>query len=406
VTTLAAPEVGRISYFDQATGAVPGFVLRVSAKARVFYVTYRRHGAFTWYKVGEADRISLTQARTKAKQALALVALGRDPKAEDDQKRREAEEARAAGTFVALCRDWLAVREPNLRQKTLAYYRWLVEQKVADSPLGRMTAAEVTPADLERRLSEVRVKSGGVTSNRLHQVLTTACRWARKKGKLDINPMEAVDRPTTETTRERVLTDPEVACLWAALEPEEPVVAATVKALLLLGQRATATIDGLRWAAVDLEGDIPKWTIAGQFQKGGRLHVVPLPPQMVSVIEALRPITGAERVLDGVVASNNRWWSPIRDRAIALAAERGVTMEHFTRHDLRRTCMTGMTRLGVTRFVAQRVIGHAEQGVGGTYDRYGYLREKAAALKTWALHVERVVTGESKSADVLPLRRA
>lgn len=67
------------------------------------------------------------------------------------------------------------------------------------------------------------------------------------------------------------------------------------------------------------------------------------------------------RVFDGVSIDNpHRWWDPIRGRAIALGKLRGVVVEHFTRHDLRRTAATGMTRLGARRFIADRVIGHKE----------------------------------------------
>jgi hypothetical protein len=57
-----------------------------------------------------------------------------------------------------------------------------------------------------------------------------------------------------------------------------------------------------------------------------------------------------------------------------------------------------MTKLGATRFIAQRVIGHKEAGVGSVYDRYEYLREKASALNAWAAHVERITSGGSGRA--------
>jgi hypothetical protein len=87
------------------------------------------------------------------------------------------------------------------------------------------------------------------------------------------------------------------------------------------------------------------------------------------------------------------WWSRIRQRTLELATQRGVVMQHFTKHDLRRTAMTGMTRLGIMRSIAQRVIGHKEPGVGSTYDRYDYLAEKAEALRRWAAEVARTTQG-------------
>jgi hypothetical protein len=50
-----------------------------------------------------------------------------------------------------------------------------------------------------------------------------------------------------------------------------------------------------------------------------------------------------------------------------------------------------MTRHGVDFFIAERAIGHVIGGVGGVYDRYGYLAEKRQALETLAAAVKRIV---------------
>jgi hypothetical protein len=120
---------------------------------------------------------------------------------------------------------------------------------------------------------------------------------------------------------------------------------------------------------------------------------VPLPELAVRILRGL-PQQG-DRVFVGVSEANAErdWWSRIRRRTFELAAQRGMAMQRFTKHDLRRTAMTGMTRLGVMRFIAQRVIGHKEPGVGSTYDRYDYLAEKADALRRWAEAVARTTQG-------------
>jgi integrase len=124
-------------------------------------------------------------------------------------------------------------------------------------------------------------------ANRVFSFLRAVCRWAKKLGSLADNPME------------RVLGDEEVFFLWAATENEKPTVKAAVRLLFLLGQRTTETLMGLRWDGLDLDADIPVWTIPGSFRKGERLHTVPLPKAAVEIIKALRPTTGTtERVLD------------------------------------------------------------------------------------------------------------
>lgn len=58
-------------------------------------------------------------------------------------------------------------------------------------------------------------------------------------------------------------------------------------------------------------------------------------------------------------------------------------VEGWTLHDLRRSAATHMARLGIPQEHIERVLGHAIEGVAGTYNRYSYLTEKRAALDLW-----------------------
>ena len=62
-----------------------------------------------------------------------------------------------------------------------------------------------------------------------------------------------------------------------------------------------------------------------------------------------------------------------------------------------------MTSSGVSRFVAARVLGHADQSVTGIYDRSLYRDEKRAALEILASTLG--VASENSPADIrrLPL---
>lgn len=65
-------------------------------------------------------------------------------------------------------------------------------------------------------------------------------------------------------------------------------------------------------------------------------------------------------------------------------------------HDLRRTGVTVMARLGIGPHVADRVLNHTEgtiKGVAAVYQRHEFLTERAAALDAWAQHVLGVASG-------------
>jgi len=65
-------------------------------------------------------------------------------------------------------------------------------------------------------------------------------------------------------------------------------------------------------------------------------------------------------------------------------------------HDLRRSCASGMARLGVALPVTERVLNHQSGSFAGivkVYQVFDYAGEKREALQRWGDHVERVVAG-------------
>jgi integrase len=66
-------------------------------------------------------------------------------------------------------------------------------------------------------------------------------------------------------------------------------------------------------------------------------------------------------------------------------AERSVRA--FTPHDLRRTCRTGLAKLGVADAVAGRILNHAVPGMAAVYNKHNYLDEMRMALDRWAGHL-------------------
>jgi integrase len=232
-------------------------------------------------------------------------------------------------------------------------------------------------------------------SNRVFQLIRATLRFAVREELLDSNPCAGLQRPRKEQERERVLADDEIKVLWRALDQESPQVAAAVKILLLLGQRSTETLE-MRWSDLDLDAQIPVWTIPGRFRKGHRLQIVPVPPLAAMILNGLRPTKGDKtRVFEGVASANAErdWWGAIRERAMSNGID-----ERFTRHDLRSTCATGCSRLGAAESTVSRILGHAV--IAGTvqvtarYDRFAHLPERAAALRSWAAHVEGLVASK------------
>ena len=174
-----------------------------------------------------------------------------------------------------------------------------------------------------------------------------------------------------------------------------------LKLLLATGQRR-AEVVGIGRDEIDREAKV--WTIPSSRTKNKLIHLVPLSPLALELVdEAIE------------TCANGRWLFPsptggetIRPQTVTATWRRNAEqlgIRDATVHDLRRTCQTGMTERGITRFIADRVLNHKEPGVGRRYDRYDYLKEKRAALEVWAQGLEEIIAGKKRTdGKVVPLR--
>ncbi len=70
-------------------------------------------------------------------------------------------------------------------------------------------------------------------------------------------------------------------------------------------------------------------------------------------------------------------------------------------HDLRRTCVSGMARLGIAPHVADKVLNHQTgtiSGVAAVYQRHEFLAERREALDRWGGHLAGLLTNIKREA--------
>jgi len=76
-------------------------------------------------------------------------------------------------------------------------------------------------------------------------------------------------------------------------------------------------------------------------------------------------------------------------------------------HDLRRTCASGLARLGINLPVIEKVLNHSSgsfAGIVGVYQKHSFADEKRQALEAWGSFVTALVEGKPAN-KVVRLRR-
>ena len=181
-------------------------------------------------------------------------------------------------------------------------------------------------------------------------------------------------------SRDRVLSDHELAQVWRNLPVGD--FRDIVHLLILTGQRREE-IGALQWSEINLTDGVI--TLPPARVKNGRSHQVPLSGPALAILAARQSEGPAVFGRDGRDRYTN--WSNTK---AALDRKLGPSFQDWHLHDLRRTCATGMARLGINIPTIEKLLNHVSgsfAGIVSVYQRHDFANEKRDALDLWASHV-------------------
>jgi integrase len=341
--SLCLPGARRVDYFDES---VPGFMLEVrSSGGKTFYQRYRdSRGRERQFKIGSARVLTVRQARIKARSILAGAVLGNDP-----QKEREL--LREIPTLAQFA------RESYMPFAKSAKRSWQTDETVLRihilPHLGRLALDQVSShrvAELLHHMREQQYASG--TTNRVLVLLRYMFNLAKKWGISGVSNNPAAELKTApDVCRERFLTAEETHRLLKALDTDENQTAArSIKLLLLTGARRNE-ITRARWEYIDWQ----RKTLLVPCSKSGRPRLIQLNSAALELLRSLPREAGNAFIFPSPVtgrpsASLHFPWTRIRKRA-------GLT--EFRLHDLRHSFASFLVNKGVSIYIVQGLLGHA-----------------------------------------------
>lgn len=377
--TIAALAPG--SYVADAI--VQGFGVRRQKDGAYYYLRFRRNGAQYMRSIGRhGSPWTPDSARTRAKQLLGLAVGGDDPFAKPVP----------AEAFGAEVERYLGKQRHALKPRTYVELERHLRRDCG--PLTRLRLTEIDRRTIALRLAEVETASGPTARNRVRSSLSAFFNWAVHEGLLDANPVAGTARADERGSRDRVLTQAELAELWAGLPQGD--FGEIVRLLLLTGQRREE-VGGLRWSEVDLDRSLI--ALPPERTKNLRQHEVPLSRQAYAILARLPKRKGRDFIF-GIGEAGFSGWSKSKERldqallASRKAADRRAKpLPSWHLHDLRRTAATGMAELGILPHVIEAVLNHVsghKSGVAGIYNRARYEGEMRSALQRWADHIEAI----------------
>ena len=326
---------------------------------------------------------------------------GRDP------RDVAAEQAAAAMTVAGLIDSWLEKHaRPNLRSADE------IERRLAKNVtpiIGGVKIAELHRRDMNRVVDPVLARGAPREAGCVFEDFRAVVRWAVKRGDLDRNPFDGMEKPAGSKPRERTLSDDEIRAVWNGL----PTVLARSKAcqriirLCLVTAQRLGEVTGMEPGELDLKA--ATWTIPGARTKNKHTHIVPLSTTAVGIIKEALAEAGKDAKwlfprkdgkgplpIEVVDKTINRASVPSEDHPLGRFG-----MPHWTPHDLRRTALTNFAAMGIPPVVAGAVANHVSVTKAtitlSVYTQYTYEKEKREALDMWAKRLADIVGLEGEA---------
>jgi integrase len=384
--TLAAGVKDKIFFDDE----IPNFGLRVRAGgSRKFVIHYRQGGVQHRHTIGPANALTLDEARKRARRILVALGDGEDPAVQKAGKRLA-----AALTFSRIMEDYLEARQPGMKPRSHEECsRHLTKHW---KPLHGLAIGSIARTTIAARLRDIVKASGPVAADRARSTLSAMFAWAIGEGLVEVNPVNGTNKASESKSRERVLSDAELAAISKAAPDND--YGRIVKLLMLTAQRREE-IGGLTWSEIDKAEKLI--ALPSARTKNNRPHDVPLSDAAMAVLDSVIERDGRALVF-GRGEGGYSGWSRSKE-----ALDGAAKVAPWTLHDLRRTAATRMADLGVSPHIIEAILNHVsghKSGVAGIYNRSTYAAEKRAALELWASHL-RVAMAKASGANVRELRR-
>lgn len=390
VEAIQKPSEGSRAYLWD--DLLKGFGVMVTpAGSRSYLVQYRMGGRGSptrRYTIGKhGSPFTAERAREVAIGVLETVRKGTDPVDAARLAVTEAQAARADGKRLAFEAYTKIFMERHVQRRNLR------SEKDIDSVLRRdlipyfktKPLGLITRASIQECLDKIGDRTPSA-ANKAHKWLRKMLAFAVDRGDLDKSPMVGIVRPYPEVSRERALSDKEIASLWAATEGLADPWQSFVRVLMLTGQRLRE-VGRMDWKELNLERR--EWIIPPARSKNKRFHLVPLSAPVIAILKANNPAKGGPVFTTGG-GKPIGGFSKCKSSLDVELAKVSPKFERFTFHDLRRTMATGLQRLGFPTEHIEAVLNHTSGKTGGlvaTYQTHDFLPEKRKALDAWASQV-------------------
>ena len=369
-----------------------GLYLLINQVGKYWRFDYRFAGKRKTLALGTYPDVSLSGARSKLNDARKLLANDVDP-SEYRKVQKATTIERAASSFEAVAREWIAKFAPNWSPAHGEKITTRFERDVFPWMGGR-PISEVTAPLLLTVVRRIESRGATETAHRALQSCGQVMRYAVATGRAERDPsadLRGCLPPVNERHHASITEPKKIGELLRAIEGYTGSLA--TRCALILAPLTFVRPGELRhaeWSEFDLAN--AEWRIPAEKMKMRAQHIVPLSTQAVAILNELQPLTGAGRYVFPGARTNGR---PMSENTVNAALRRlGYSNDDMTGHGFRSMASTLLNEQGWNRDAIERQLAHAERdSVRAAYNYAEHLPERRKMMQAWANYLDGLKVG-------------
>ncbi|EGP03310.1 hypothetical protein GEW_12321 [Pasteurella multocida subsp. gallicida str. Anand1_poultry] len=374
-----------------------GLYVAVSTTGTVmFRYDYRINGRRETLSIGKygGDGLTLSEAREKLNEARKLVSEGISPASEKRKFKNSIQNAERFEDFAIryIAETDFAESTRDLRKATY--------QREIEPYFAKKLMTEISTEEIRNHCQIIKERGAPSTAIFVRDLFNAVYKYAILKGHNFENPAERISNSSIATfrPRERSLTPKEIHLFFTELDKTERYFTLRKGILFILYTlvRKSEFVNAT-WNEFDFKRNI--WTIPSERMKARRAHNVYLSTQAVEILTAFKLYcensefiipSRTSRLKPVALSSLNR----VINETVTLMNNKGIEIDPFTVHDLRRTASTLLNEKGFNTDWIEKSLAHEQQGVRAVYNKAEYAEQRKDMMQKWADAVDSWIRGD------------
>jgi integrase len=355
------------------------------AGRRYWGYRFMRQGRSRTMGLGNADAITLAEARQRHADARALVLRHMDPLDQRQASRASQAPARArsfAQAVEAFIRDhragWRGPRLEEQWRNSLRDYAAMLDPL----PVGDIGTEQVL--GVLRPIWAAKPETASRLRSRIEAILAYAIAHGWRPGpnpamwRGGLKPLLAAPAKLRTATHYAALPWARAPAFMRKLRAVESMHALALQFVILTGARS-GEVRGMKWSEVDW--DTATWTVPANRMKAGKEHRVPLSEPALELLRRLRAIRFSDHVFP------NRSGGPLVDCTL-LRVIRELGEETVVVHGFRSCFRDWAADNGKSADAAEAALAHARgNAVVQAYARSDLLEQRRPLMQQWARYL-------------------